>query len=135
MRLHSRSDNCPIAVIAAEGPVVDANYGQGFFPELSAAAYHPQQRVIAHRQHQSLGEMRTRSSAKCQTKMMDNALQPRCPARSCRQHSTIKAFSKYPPSAMLNGTNKPARYNVKLDHATRAGKIRYLPDITAMNAS
>ena len=68
-------------MVLAEGPVVDAGDDQGLRSQAASSRNNPQQGVIAHRQHQSLGEARCRSAAECQPQMVDDAFQPCRPAR------------------------------------------------------
>lgn len=67
--------------------------------------------------------------------MMDDAFQPRCPARPFWKHRCIEAFSKYSSAAMRCLADKAASQNAKVNPSARAGQITHLPDIVAVNAT
>lgn len=59
-----------VVVVAPEGPVVDADNTQWIDVWTAASANDAQQRVIAYRHHQALGDAGSRSTAQRQTEVM-----------------------------------------------------------------
>jgi len=50
------ANDCSVAMVVPEGPIINAGDDQRLGPQAGASPDNPQQSVIAHRQHQSLGE-------------------------------------------------------------------------------
>jgi hypothetical protein len=80
--------DCPVAMALAEGPVVNAGNDQGLRSQAASSPNNPQQGVIAHRQHQSLGEARCRSAAEFQPQMVDDAS-----SRAVRRDRVVRTSS------------------------------------------
>ncbi|MBB2965254.1 hypothetical protein FHU13_005683, partial [Methylobacterium sp. R2-1] len=72
------ADQRAVALPTAEGPIVDADHGQGLGRPLGAAAHGSQHRVPARRHHQSAGEALRRPATEREAEMMDDGLQPSC---------------------------------------------------------
>lgn len=72
------ADQRAVALPTTEGPIVDADHGQGLGQPPGAAAHGPQHRVSAHRHNQPAGEALRRPATKREAEMMDNGLQPSC---------------------------------------------------------
>jgi hypothetical protein len=129
------ADYCSVAMVPPEGPVIDAGNGQRLGPRAASSPNDPQQGIIAHGQHQSLGEACCRPTAERQAEMMDNAFQPCCSARSQRHHVVTEPLSENPPMAMRDLTNEPPRDQPQLYLSARARQIRDLSGISAMNSA
>lgn len=69
--------DCAVTVVPPESPVIDTYNDQRIRWHHGSSSHDPQQGVITDGQHESLGKACCRSSAECQSQMMDNALQPR----------------------------------------------------------
>src|SRR5882762_5272672 len=101
--------DCPVAMVLAEGPVVNAGDDQRLRSRAGSSPNNPQQSVVAHWQHQSPGEARRRPAAECQPQMVDDAFQPCRPARPGRKNIVTEPFSENPPPTMRHLTNEPPR--------------------------
>jgi hypothetical protein len=77
-------------------------------PWASLSSHHPENGIIADWEHQSLGEARRRPAAECQSKVMDDAVEPPRPARPYAKHGFVKAFGENPSPAMRGIAGKPA---------------------------
>ncbi len=76
------TDNRSIAVVSSESPIVNAGDDDRISPWAASSAHDPQQGIVAHRQHQPLGEACRWPTAKCQAEMVDDIFQPCRPARA-----------------------------------------------------
>ena len=91
--------------------------------------------IIAHGQHQSLGEACCRPTAERQAQMMDDAFQPRCLARPQRHYVVTEPLGENPPMAMRDLTNEPPRDHPQVYLSARTGQIRDLSGVSAMNSA
>src|SRR6202163_3186152 len=107
------ADDCSIAVVTSESPVVDANHVQRFGAWASSSSHHAEHGVVADRQHQALGEVRCWPAAESQSNMMDDAVEPHRPARSHENHALVKALRKNPSPAMRGVAEKPPCHDLK----------------------
>lgn len=82
-----------VSVIAPPGPIIDADDLERIGRRTAAASDDTQERVLAHWQHQPFCEARRRSTAKRQTEVMDDGVQPR---RASRR------WSRYPVGETLS---------------------------------
>lgn len=89
------ADDAGVSVIAPPGPIIDADDLESIGRRTAAAADHAQERVLAHWQHQPFCEARRRATAKRQTEVMDNRVQPRRASRRWGQYPVRKALSEY----------------------------------------
>jgi hypothetical protein len=97
---------------SCESPVINADDDQRLRFRAASSPNNPQQSVVAHRQHQSLGEARCRPAAECQPQMVNDAFRPCRPARPGRENIVPELFSENPPPTMRYFANEPSR-----DHA------------------
>jgi hypothetical protein len=67
--------DCPVAMIAAPGEVIDADHCKGICRQPSTAANNPEQCVIADRRHRARGKSGRRTPGQSQPEMMNNVLQ------------------------------------------------------------
>jgi hypothetical protein len=96
-------------------------------------SYNPKQRIVADRQHQSFGEARCWSAAKCQPQMVDDVFQPCRPARPGRKNIVPEPLSKNPPPAMRHLANEPSRDHAEAYFFACTGQIRNLSVVSAMD--
>jgi hypothetical protein len=68
------ADDAGVSVIAPPGPIINADNPQRVRRRTATASDHAQERVFAHRQHQSFCERCCRSSAKRQTAVLDDGV-------------------------------------------------------------
>src|SRR3984885_9241352 len=106
--------------------MVLAEDDQGLRSQAGSPPNNPQQGVIAHRQHQSLGEARCRSAAECQPQMVDDAFQPCRPARPGCENIVTEPFGENPPPTMRYLANKPSRNHAEAYLLAGTGQIRDL---------
>src|SRR5277367_154662 len=83
-----------VSVIAPPGPIVNANDPKRVRRRTATASDHAQQRILTHWQHQPFCEVCRRSSAKRQTKMMDDRVQPRRASSRWSQPPFSKALGE-----------------------------------------
>jgi hypothetical protein len=129
------ADNCSVTVIPPEGPVINAGNDQRLGRRAGSSPDYPQQRIVAHGQHQSLGETCCWRTAECQAQMMDDAFQPCCSARPHRHDIVTEPLSENPPMTMRDVTDKPPRDHSEAYLPARAGQIRDLSGVSAMNSA
>jgi hypothetical protein len=75
------ADDAGVSVIATQGPIIGADNLERVSRRTVTASDHAQKRVLAHRQHHPFCEACRRSTAKRQTKVMDDRVQPRRASR------------------------------------------------------
>jgi hypothetical protein len=57
--------DCSVATVLAKSPVINAGDDQRLRSRAGSSPNNPQKSIVAHRQHQSLGEARCRPAAEC----------------------------------------------------------------------
>jgi hypothetical protein len=129
------TDDCSLAMILAEGPIINAGDAQRLGPRAGSSPNDPQQGIITHRQHQSLGEACCRPATERKTQIMDDIFQPRCSARPHRDNVVTEPLGENPPTAMRDLTNEPPRDHPEAYLSARAGQIRDSSDVSAMNSA
>ncbi len=75
------ADDAGVSVIAPPGPIINADNPERVSRRTATASNHAKERILAHRQHQPFCEACRRSSAKRQTEVMDDGVQPRRASR------------------------------------------------------
>jgi len=106
----SRAINHPICGRAASRAWAVAGSQSGksaIVLRLSRSPHRPDQRVVAHRQHQPAGEVRRRPVTERKTEVMDNLLKPLGAPRPRRRHVRLEALSEDPTTAHLVLTEEP----------------------------
>jgi hypothetical protein len=118
-----------------EGKISNAYDGEFIALIGNTAANHPQQCVIGHWHHQTIGKGRCRSAVERQTKMVDNGLQPLgAPTVAC-QHAIIELFAEDTPIAQNCIAPKPTRHDCQLYSPTAQGQVSGPAQISALNSS
>ena len=95
----------------------------------------PQQRIVAHRQHQSPSEGGRWATAEGKPEMMDETFQARRAPCRRRQHIRIEALGKYPSSTQNRLAAKAAGDHLQADGPAGNRQVREATRITAMNPS
>jgi hypothetical protein len=93
-------------MVPPESPVIDADNDQRLGRHRRSSTDHPQQSVVADRQHESFGQACRWPSAKSQPQMMDDVFEPRCSARPERNDSLSKPFREDPSATMRRLTSE-----------------------------
>src|SRR6185437_15288608 len=88
---------------------------------------------VAHRQHQPFGEARGRPAAERQTQMVDDIVQPCCPARPDWENIIAEPFGKNTPPAMRHLTHEPAGDDPEVYWLARARQIRNPSAVSTMD--
>jgi hypothetical protein len=127
------ADDAGVSVIAPPGPIVNANHSKRVRWRTTAASDHAQQRILAHRQHQPFCEVCRRSSAKRQTKVMDDTVQSRRAPGRWSQHSLCKALSEDLAPAQDGIATEAAGDHQKLYDPPRERQIGHVSSIPAMD--
>jgi hypothetical protein len=113
--------DCSIAVVLSERPVINTGNDERIGAWAGSSADHPQQGIVAYRQHQPLSEARRRPAAECQTQMVDNIFQPCRPARPHWDNAVAEPLGENPPPTMRYLTDEPARNHPKAHFPAGAG--------------
>lgn len=128
------TDDRAVVVIAPEGPIIDANNAQPICVRASPAPYDPQQCVVAGRHHQPLGGSGGWPSAERQPKMMDDAVQPRGPARAISNNVITEALGEDSASTGRSGAGKTAGEEPKLYLLAGTGQIGNRSNISTVHS-
>jgi hypothetical protein len=118
-------------MIATKGPVIDTRHGQGIRSRTGTAAHHSKKRIVAHGHHEPRRESRRRASSQSKAEMMDEALQPGGSSRPGNEIGLVESLGEDASGAPWRLATKTARQDLKMDGASRTGKVRDLPDIAA----
>jgi len=102
------ADDCPVATVPAEGPVIDARNDHGLASHHGSSADDPQQGVVADGYHEPLGKACSRSSAERQAQIMDDAFKPRCSARPERNNVLSEPLGENPSATVRHLAGKPS---------------------------
>jgi hypothetical protein len=90
----------PVPTVSPERPVIDTHNKQWIRRHRRPPADHPQQGIVADRQHEPLGEACCRSAAERQPQVMDDVFEPCRPTPSKRNDVFSEPLRKDPPAAM-----------------------------------
>jgi hypothetical protein len=129
------ADDRPIGLAPPESKIINADDGKFIVLISNTAANHPQQCVIAHWYHQTIGKGRRRSATERQTEMMNDDLQPLGAPTVTNQHATIELFAEDTPTAQNGIAPKPSRYDHQLNLPTAKGQVSGPAEISALNSS
>lgn len=117
------TDDGAVAVVASEGPIINANHSQSFRARPASASHDPKQSIIADRQHQPLGKVGPWPAAQRQSEMMNDTLQPRRSPAAHGDNAVIEAFGKDLPSAERSLAEKTSGQEAKLNPFASASEI------------
>jgi len=120
-------------VIAPEGPVVDPDNGKGFGSRPCPASDNAQQRVVADRYHQALGEGSARPTTEGKAKMVDNALHASRAASPFRNDVVAEPLGKDSLAAPTCVTTEASGHQSKPDSATCGRQIGDMAMVAAVN--
>src|SRR6185437_13636959 len=112
------ADDAGVSVIASPGPIINADNPERISRRTMTASDRAQECVVAHRQHQPFCEACRRTTAKRQTKVMDDRIQPR--RASCRR-------SQYPFGKALSEDLAPAENGIAAEAASDHKKLHDPP--------
>jgi hypothetical protein len=129
------ADNAGVPVIAPPGPIVNADNPDRVGWRTATASDYTQERVFAHRQHQSLCEACRRSTTKCQTEMMNDRVQSCRAARRRCQYAFGKTLREDLAAAQNCIAAEPMGDNQELDGPPCERKVGYTASIAAMDTS
>jgi len=90
----------PVPTVSPERPVIDTHNKQWIRRHRRPLADHPQQGIVADRQHEPLGEACCRPAAERQPQVMDNVFEPCRPTPSKRNDVFSEPLREDPPAAM-----------------------------------
>lgn len=90
----------PVPTVSPERPVIDTHNRQWIRRYRRPPADHPQQGIVADRQHEPLGEACCRPAAERQPQMMDDVFEPCRPTPSKRNDVFSEPLREDPPAAM-----------------------------------
>ena len=122
-----------VALVAPPSPVVDPDHGRRDEAWAAAPPHDPQQRVVAHRQHEPAREARRRPSAERQPEVMDDVVEPRRSPRPGRQHVGVEALGENAPPAQDGVAVEPSDHDHQANRPPRHRQIRQAPAIAAVD--
>src|ERR1700758_5400199 len=129
------ADDAGVSVIAPPGPVIDADNLKRVSRGTVTASDHAQESILTHRQHQPSCEVCCRSTAKRQTEVMNDSVQPRRASRRWCQYPFGETLREDLAPAQ-NGVAAEASGNYyELDGPPRERQIRHASSIAAMDTS
>ena len=97
------------------------------------AAHHPQQGVVADRQHQPAGEPGRGAPAQGEAQMMDDVIEPGGPPCPGYQDLRGEAFGEDAPAAQHGVAVEAPGQDHQFDRVPRERKIRKVPAIAAVH--
>jgi hypothetical protein len=127
------ADDAGVSVIAPPGPIINADDPERVSRRMATASDHAQQRILTHWQHQPFCEACRRSTAKRQTEVMDDRVQPRRAPGRWSQHPFSEAFSEDLASAQDGIATEAAGDHQKLYDPPRERQIGHASSIPAMD--
>jgi hypothetical protein len=111
-----------IAMILTPGPIIDADDMERLGRQFRSSPDHPEQGVVADRHSQPLGKVGGRAAAQCQSEMMNDTLQPRCPPGPLSNNPFVKSLSEDPPAAQWRVADEPPCHKSEFDFLAGTGK-------------
>jgi hypothetical protein len=126
-------DDAGVSVIAPPGPIINADDLERISWRTMTASDHAQERILADRRHQPLCEACRRSTAKRETEVMDDSVQPCRASRRWCQYAFGEALREDLASAQDRlAAEAPGNY-YELDDSPRERQIGHAPSIAAMD--
>lgn len=116
------ADDAGVSVIATPGPIIDADNPERVGRLTTSASNHAKECILAHRQHQPFCQASRRSSAKRQTEVMNDRVQPRRASRRRRQYPFGKALSEDLTSTQDGIAAEAASDHQELDDPPESGR-------------
>jgi hypothetical protein len=129
------ADDAGVSVIASPGPIINADDPERVSWRTATASDHAQERVFAHRQHQPFCEACRRSTAKRQSEVMDDRVQPRRASRRRSQYPFGETFSEDLTPAQDGIAAEAAGNHQEFYNPPRERQIGYAASIPAMDTS
>jgi hypothetical protein len=117
------ADDAGVSVIAPPGPIINADNLERVTRRTATTSDHAQERILAYWQHQPLREARCQSTAKRQTEVMDDRVQPRRASRRWSQYPVSERLSEDLASAQDGIATKAAGDHQKLYDPPRERQI------------
>ena len=128
---HERAVPLPTFV----GPIIDPDHRGNLGGASSPAPDGPQQRIIADRQHEPVGEARGGATTENQAKVVDDALEPRGASRVDGRDCRVKPLGEDPHAAGTHAAAEPAHDQANHDTPTSGRQVRQAPYVAAMKAA
>jgi hypothetical protein len=104
-----------------EGKVIDADDRELIVLFGDASMNHPQERVVAHRHHETIGESCSRSASRRQTKVVDDRLEPLSATTVTGEDAIIELFAEDTSIAQDSVTPKSTRHDSQFCAPTTEG--------------
>jgi len=122
-------------VIAPPGPIINADNPDRVGLWTATASDHAQERILTHRQHQPFCEACRRPTAKRQTEVMDDRVQPRRASRRWSQYAFGEALCEELAGAQDGVAAEAAGDHQELHDPPRERQIGHASSIPAMDTS
>ena len=129
------ADDAGVSVIAPPGPIINADNPERVSRRRATASDHAKERILAHRQHKPFCEACRWSSAKRQTEVMDDRVQPRRASRRWSQYPFGKALSEDLAPAKDGVAAEAAGDHQELYNSPRKRQIGHASPVPAMDTS
>ena len=113
----------PVAMIPTPGPIIDADDLEWLCRQFCSSPHHPEQGVVADWHSQPLGELGSRAAAQCQSEMMNDTLQPRCPPGPLSNNPLIKSLSEDLLVAQGRAADEPPCHKPEFDLVAGTGQV------------
>ncbi|MET4359413.1 hypothetical protein ABIC08_009395 [Bradyrhizobium sp. RT9b] len=125
----------PVPTVSPERPVIDTHNKQWISRHRRPPADHPQQGIVADRQHEPLGEACGRPAAERQPQVMDDVFEPCRSTPSKRNDVFSEPLREDLPAAMRHLACEASREQSETHLCARGWQIGNAPDVAAMDAA
>jgi hypothetical protein len=129
--IHNGEDWCVVVEAKINAPLTVDQIRRHRFVDMN----HPQQSVVAHRQHRAIGKSRRRSATERQTKVVDDCLQPLGAPAVTSQYAAIELFAEDSPAAQNGIAPEPTCHDRQLYSPPTEGKGRGPAQISTLHSS
>jgi hypothetical protein len=123
-----------VSMIASPGPVINADDARWYRRRTVVSANGSQQRVIAHRESETICKSGRRATTQCESKMANQTVQACCTASHGANYVVTKALGENLSAAIAGTTDEASDSQVQLDPPTRTRQVDKPPRIATMNA-
>jgi len=122
MRLPSAfkiANNGAVSMIAPPGPVINADDARWYRRRTVVSANGSQQRIIAHREPETIFKSGRRPTTQCESKIANQTVQACCPASHRANYVVTKALGENLSAAITSTTDEASDGQVQLDPPMR----------------
>ncbi|OJU68136.1 MAG: hypothetical protein BGO05_07685 [Rhizobiales bacterium 63-7] len=121
-------------MIASPGPVINADDVRWYRRRAVVSANGSQQRIIAHRESETICKSGRRTTTQCESEMANQTVQACCPASHGANYIVAEALGENFSAAVAGTTDEASDGQMKFEPPTRTRQIDKHPRIATMNA-